>query len=93
MAAVALWLVVWQAASVAVRQQLILPGPVDVAAALVAPGDSVLLDEPFAGLDTVACDLACDVIADELRGRSLIVATHDARDAGRLGADTLVLGR
>ena len=53
----------------------------------------MLLDEPFAGLDTVACDLACDVIADELRGRSLIVATHDARDAGRLGADTLVLGR
>ena len=35
MAAVALWLAVWQAASVAVRQQLILPGPVDVAAALV----------------------------------------------------------
>lgn len=66
---------------------------VELARALVAPGDSVLLDEPFAGLDTVACDLACDVIADELRGRSLIVATHDARDAGRLGADTLVLGR
>ena len=66
---------------------------VELARALVAPGDSVLLDEPFAGLDTVACDLACAVIADELRGRSLIVATHDARDAERLGADTLVLGR
>lgn len=66
---------------------------VELARALVAPGDSVLLDEPFAGLDTVACDLACGVIADELRGRSLIVATHDARNAERLGADTLVLGR
>ena len=65
---------------------------VELARALVAPGDSVLLDEPFAGLDAAARDLACAVIADELRGRSLIVATHDARDAERLEADTLVLG-
>lgn len=65
---------------------------VELARALVAPGDSVLLDEPFAGLDAAARDLACAVIADELRGRSLIVATHDARDAGRLEAGTLVLG-
>lgn len=65
---------------------------VELARALVAPGDSVLLDEPFAGLDAAARDLACAVIADELRGRSLIVATHDAQDAGRLEAGTLVLG-
>lgn len=64
---------------------------VELARALLAPGDSVLLDEPFAGLDDVARDLACDVIAGELRGRSLIVSTHDARDAARLEADTLVL--
>lgn len=66
---------------------------VELARALLAPGDSVLLDEPFAGLDASARDLACSVIEDELRGRSLIVATHDARDASRLGADTLVLAR
>ena len=65
---------------------------VELARALVAPGDSVLLDEPFAGLDAAARDFACAVIADELRGRSLIVATHDVRDAERLEADTLVLG-
>ena len=64
---------------------------VELARALLAPGDSVLLDEPFAGLDDAARDLACAVIADELRGRSLIVSTHDARDAARLEADTLVL--
>ena len=64
---------------------------VELARALVAPGDSVLLDEPFAGLDDAARDLACAVIADELRGRSLIVATHDAVCASRLEADTLVL--
>lgn len=64
---------------------------VELARALLAPGDSVLLDEPFAGLDDAARDLACDVIAGELRGRSLIVSTHDARDAARLEADTLVL--
>ncbi len=64
---------------------------VELARALMAPGDSVLLDEPFAGLDAPSRDLACDVITSELRGRSLVVATHDASDAECLGADTLEL--
>ena len=64
---------------------------IELARALLAPGDSVLLDEPFAGLDDASRELACTVICDELRGRSLIVSTHDARDARLLHADTLVL--
>ena len=64
---------------------------VELARALLAPGDSVLLDEPFAGLDEASRELACSVVAGELRGRSLVVCTHDAADARLLDADTLVL--
>lgn len=64
---------------------------VELARALCAPGDLVLLDEPFAGLDEKNRELACAVILRELRGRSLVVATHDAHDADLLDAATLEL--
>lgn len=59
---------------------------VELVRALASPGSLVLLDEPFAGLDERAHEEACALIASELRGRTLVVATHDARDAGLLGA-------
>ena len=64
---------------------------VELVRALAAPGDAVLLDEPFAGLDADSRDAACAFVVSELRGRSLVVASHDEGDAARLGARVLVL--
>ena len=66
---------------------------VELARALVAPGDLVLLDEPFAGLDEATRERVCAIICRELHGRALVVATHDARDAAALGAATLELAK
>lgn len=64
---------------------------VELVRALAAPGDAVLLDEPFAGLDADSRDAACAFVVSELRGRSLVVASHDEDDAARLGSRVLVL--
>lgn len=54
---------------------------VAIARALLAPGDLVLMDEPFQGLDpaTRATVIAC--IRRRCAGRTLLVVTHDAEDA------------
>ncbi len=59
---------------------------VELVRALSAPGEAVLLDEPFSGLDDEARELACDLIERELHGRALVIATHDEDDAERLRA-------
>lgn len=64
---------------------------VELARALVGPGDALLLDEPFSGLDGQAHAQACAVVLSELRGRSLVVATHDSDDARRLAAQTFLV--
>ena len=66
---------------------------VELARALLAPGGLLVLDEPFAGLDAVARDRAAHVVLERLRGRTLIVATHDDADARALSAATMRLGR
>jgi ABC-type Mn2+/Zn2+ transport system ATPase subunit len=53
-----------------------------VARALVQDASVVLLDEPFAGLDTPSAELVMGLI-DELAtdGRTLLIATHDVKQA------------
>ena len=66
---------------------------VELARALLAPGGLLVLDEPFAGLDAAARDRAARIVLERRRGRTLIVATHDAADAQALSAVTMQLGR
>ena len=62
---------------------------VELVRTLAAPGTLLALDEPFSGLDAASRDRACALVLREQRGRTLLVATHDARDAGLLKADVL----
>lgn len=66
---------------------------VELLRALLSPGDAVLLDEPFSGLDDVAHRRAAAWVREHLGGRALLVATHDPIDAELLGASTLMMAR
>ena len=63
---------------------------VEIARALLCPGDAVILDEPFTGLDTAACDACAEVVLDLLDGRMLLLATHDAVDARALNISDII---
>jgi manganese/zinc/iron transport system ATP- binding protein len=55
-----------------------------LARALVACGDVLLLDEPFAGVDIATQELFLDVFEDlRSRGVTIVVATHDLHYATR----------
>lgn len=57
-----------------------------LARALLTPHDALLLDEPFTGLDDASRTRAARIVRAHERGRVVIVATHDGRDAALLGA-------
>lgn len=59
----------------------------ELARALAHPSSLVILDEPFAGLDEATKERCTRVIDEELDGRTLIIATHDEKDARALGCD------
>ena len=61
---------------------------VELVRALAAGGGLVVLDEPFSGLDAPTHAAMCSLVLRELRGRSLVVATHDPSDARALCAET-----
>ncbi len=51
----------------------------------------VLMDEPFSALDTVTRAMIQNLAADVLRGRTILLITHDPLEACRLGDQLLVL--
>lgn len=59
---------------------------VAIVRALLAPGDAVLLDEPFKGLDDATRALVLTFFHAHLNGRTVVLVTHDPRDAADLGA-------
>lgn len=63
---------------------------VEIARALLCPGDAVILDEPFTGLDTAARDACAEVVLDLLDGRMLLLAAHDAVDAQALNISGII---
>lgn len=64
---------------------------VEIARALMSPGEAVVLDEPFAGLDDATRQRACAFIAGSLNGRALLAATHNSHDADLLQAQVRTL--
>jgi NitT/TauT family transport system ATP-binding protein len=60
---------------------------VALARALLARGDVLILDEPFKGLDEETRAEVIGVINRHTAGKTLIVSTHDIRDASDLGAE------
>lgn len=63
---------------------------VEIARALLCPGDAVILDEPFTGLDTAARDACAEVVLDLLDGRMLLLASHDVADAQALDISDII---
>lgn len=64
---------------------------VELCRALAADSQLLLLDEPFAGLDEISHAAALSFVLSELRGRILLLATHDSKDVQELNAEVLTL--
>lgn len=64
---------------------------VELIRAFAAPGELVLLDEPFGGLDAQAHSCALAFVKRHGAGRIVVFATHDANDAQALTAQVLEL--
>ena len=64
---------------------------VELTRAFAAPGELVLLDEPFGGLDAQAHACALAFVKRHGAGRIVVFATHDANDAQALTAQVLEL--
>lgn len=66
---------------------------VAIVRAMLAPGDAVLLDEPFKGLDERTRAQVVRFVCENRRGRTMVVVTHDPRDAKALhAAHTVQMG-
>ena len=63
---------------------------VEIARVLLCPGGAVILDEPFTGLDAAARDATAKVVLDQLGGRTLLLATHDACDTQALDISDVI---
>ena len=57
--------------------------------ALAANADIVIMDEPFKGLDEDTRARAAGVIQEALRGRTLLLVTHDPDEAAVFGGRIL----
>lgn len=61
-----------------------------LARALLHPGELLVLDEPFAGLDEATRHQTAETITRYRRGRTLIVVTHADEDRALLGTEQLI---
>jgi NitT/TauT family transport system ATP-binding protein len=57
---------------------------VNLARALAVEGDILLLDEPLKGLDEVCKQAMLSLLQTHSRGKTLVLATHDAQEAAAL---------
>ena len=60
---------------------------------VIAPGDILVLDEPFKGLDEATRDAAMAYVRAHAAGRLILLVTHDHAEAEAMGAEmTVVIG-
>lgn len=59
--------------------------------ALWAPSDTLLLDEPFTGMDPAAVQASIALLRERVEGRSVLLATHDRAAIDALGWPMLEL--
>lgn len=64
---------------------------VAIARALAFGGDPLLLDEPFKGLDPDMRERIAAAVNRYSKGASLLLITHDVRDAELLGCDETIV--
>ena len=62
---------------------------VSIARAVLAPGDLVILDEPFTGLDKDTKDVVLHYLKHHTQGRTLLVVTHDPAERDALADEVL----
>ena len=58
--------------------------------AMLAPGQLLLMDEPFTGLDEDTREAAMEYVLARRRGRTLLFTTHHVEEAERLGATCIL---
>lgn len=58
---------------------------VSILRALLAEFDVLFLDEPFKGLDAATYLKVTDYVREQIRGKTVILVSHDPRDMERLG--------
>ena len=59
--------------------------------ALWAPGNTLLLDEPFTGMDPAAVQASIALLRERVEGRPVLLATHDRAAIDALGWPMLEL--
>lgn len=64
---------------------------VAIARALLYPAEAVLMDEPFKGLDEKTRERAMDCVKRRTKGKTLLLITHEEREAAYFGGNVLRL--
>lgn len=62
---------------------------VAIARAVLAPGELVILDEPFTGLDKDTKEVVLTYLKHHTQGRTLIIVTHDPAERDALADEVL----
>ena len=66
---------------------------VAIARAVLAPGELMILDEPFTGLDKDTKAVVLDYLKDHTQGRTLILVTHDPAERDALADEVLDMSK
>lgn len=66
---------------------------VSIARALLYPAEAVLMDEPFKGLDEKTKERVMDCVKRRTRGKTLLLITHEEREAAVFGGHVLRMGK